>query len=233
MTNRHLKKSESTLPLTSISFFESSKVTPIPNKDRYRELTQFRQLVKDEGVNSLYSFEKHQKTARLYRNIFFGFTLLFFTLMLLIFFQKTTVFYSLFFGNSWMTKMILITLCGSVALLSMFMSTKIRAEKEAIQYLFRQTKNRLKRIYAIKCARIGWKRFLVYLHIHPQATAVIEAYYEAADNVHEAKEAAFSLIEQILNRGELEILQKKSLVNQVIEELKDKLNSIIHTFRKM
>lgn len=229
MKNLNAKKSnESSYPF---SFFESSKVTPIPNKDPFPELTQFKQLLNDEGLDQFYDLEKHQKSVSTYRKIFLSFALLFLFLMSLILFQKTTAFYSLYFGNGLIAKIILSSLCGGISLISIMISVKIRAEKEAIQTLFRQAKMKLYRLYTAKCSRIGWKRFLVYLHIHHQASSMIQAYYDAIENIQDAKDSAFALMDQIFNVNHVELTEKKNLVNQTIGELKDKLNRILHSFK--
>lgn len=231
MKNIHLTKiEESSFP---ISFFETSKVTPIPNKDRYPELTQFKQLLDDEGLNQYEDLERHQKSARTYRTIFLSLSLLFLFLMSLILFQKTTVFYSLYFGNGWIAKMILSALCGGISLSSIIISIKIRAEKEAIQSICSQAKLKLYRLYTAKCSRIGWKRFLVYLHIHHQASSMIQAYYDAMEKLHDARESACTLMEHIFNVNHVELSEKKNLINQTIGELKDKINRILHTFKDL
>lgn len=88
-----------------------------------------------------YATKKWQNT--LYRAIFFGFSLLFIALGLMIFFKTTNPICGLYFGNCSLIKNGVNFFCALLATGAFTLGYKIHPEKEAIKHLVKKVENEL------------------------------------------------------------------------------------------
>jgi hypothetical protein len=82
-----------------------------------------------------YIYVTEKRHNWIYRSIFFGFSLLFFVLAILIFFKTVNFACGVYFKDSLLVKNCINSLCFALAGGSFFIGYKIHPEKDAMQYL--------------------------------------------------------------------------------------------------
>lgn len=209
---------------------ESAKITSISNKNRYPELTQFRQNLQEAGVEPNYHLEKHAKRAQLYRIIFLSLSGLFLALFSVILAQNATALYSLFFGSRVLAKLIPCLFCGVFSVASFLIYYGIQVEKEAIHHSFRRFKSKLHRAYKQRRAKLGWRHFLAYFHLDQRATAEYIAFHEALDKMQESRDMALGLIDQIRSKKREDLESYEQLCNQAVAVMRDQVHAIIRSY---
>lgn len=170
----------------------------------------------------------HKDNVMTYKKIFFGLSLLFLTLMVLVFYERTNIFCTLLFENCRFAHSVLCGLCFIFSLAAFGIANRMRPEQETAQHFFRKAKLRIKRIYIRKSAQLGNYWLLILL----RDQHVIQAkggYEETIDHLHDIKETTQALLTHVA-RSPLDVKKKESLFNQAIVELRDKLERVVRGF---
>lgn len=201
------------------------KVTPISQKDPYKELSQFCSEIR-ENYGGYQLLAQHKNAARFYRTVFMGLSFLFAFLMLFILYHHI----NLFFVHGILAKAVLSSFCALLSIVSFCVGFRIRAEKEAVHHLFRKSRRQIKRFYGRKKAGLGWQRFLVYLDLHQPTTLVMQSYHEAIEKMHEAREHTLLVLDHVVKSRQLNPMERDSICHQAILKLRDQMNAIVLSF---
>jgi hypothetical protein len=218
-------------PLSHYTAIYAEKVMPLQQDQGSLEFARFRKQVAEQKLcPKRWPYEAHKMGAFIYRGIFIGLSLLFFLLMSFISFQKISWVYSFYVGYSLFPKIALCTLCVLAGLTSLYVAWAIRPEREAAHYLVKKAEERLTRCYRHQRARFGLSWFTALWRPRHDVNHIHNAYYEVSEHLHDIKEGTLTILHQIAQMSHLSYTQKARLFNHVIQEMRTKLDKLIHRF---
>lgn len=208
-------------------------VYPAFQQQRYADLDLFRQQVEESkaGLHHQPYTSKKKDTTR-YKGIFFGFALMFFFFTVITIAIPSAVGCGFLFSSCTFLKGIIVTISTALSLSALLLALSLKAEKEAIVSLARKAKAHLAAIYARKQTRMGIKGLFPLFGKHRHAALGLrQTYQEMSDSINDRKEETLHLVHRIATAETLPAQEKEDLLNQAIEELQEKLQHLVHSFR--
>lgn len=198
----------------------------------YQELEIFRR-----------DWEAHRKDATLHsyrldrkiqidRLIFFGFSIFFFLLGVMIFFKTANWACAAYFSNCQSVKAIACTLCLILSASAFWVGAKLCARKHSINELASKAKQDLTRWYRQKRAELRLhaadseenKRVGLFFK---------QTYHKALDLILESKDEALRLIDHIAHWPGLTLSERETLFSQTLFELNDKINQSLNRLKQI
>jgi hypothetical protein len=138
-----------------------TNVVHIRQKNAYPELARFRQrLLSHQTAHLARPHCYYRRKTNIYRAIFISLAFVFLGLFTFLLFHKATLFGGLTLGIGIAMKAAGCTISCLLFIASLIMSFSVNADHEAIVFLWRQEKVRLKRAYRKKKLRYGWQSFI-------------------------------------------------------------------------
>lgn len=200
---------------------------------RYDELDIFRQQIEESKAGLHHKpYTQNKKSVFIYRCIFLGIAIVFFSLAIAAFSLPSTFHTGLLFGTLTTVKNVVISICFMLSAAALSLGITLQAEKEAVYQCVRRAKAHLERIYGRKSLKLGLKRFInLFGKQRLQTQALRQMYQESLDKINDKKEETLHLVQRIATAETLEAAEKESLLNQAVEELNEKLLILTHTFR--
>lgn len=216
-------------PSTSVLSFPTLFQSSDSQENSYYDLNRFREELNTKGIcPKTQLYHHHKKAAWLYRSIFFGIAALFFTLLITMYFQKTSWFVLTYFSQHVMAKIFACTICGSLGIGSFLIGLSIKAEKESVSQLFRSFRSKLFRVYMRKRMLLGWKQIVAF--VHHASDGISQDYDHALEGLNEKREGALNLMKQIRQSRNLDVATRENLFTQALSELQDDLHAITQAF---
>lgn len=207
-------------------------IYPALKQQRYVDLDLFRQQIEESKAGLHHQpYTAKKKVTRRYQVIFFSIAILFFILTVTTITIPSALGCGFLFSSCSLLKGILASIAACFSLSAMLLALTIKTEKEAITALVRKAKTHLAAIYARKQTRLGVKRFFFFFAMNKTAVALKQMYQETYDLMNDKREEALHLAHRIATAETLEAQEKEDLLNQSIEELHDKLQYLLHSFR--
>lgn len=202
------------------------------SKQRYAELDFFRQQIEEARAGLHHKpFTSNRRSVFLYQVTFFVFAF-FFCLLGITVLSIPSALGCGFFSSCTAIKGVLASLCTIFALASFTIAFSISQEKEAVLQCVRKAKTTLDTVYSRKRIRLGIKSFAgVFIRQRQKGIALKHLYQEANDKINDKKDAVLHLIHRISTAETIDFIEKETLLNQAIEELNEKLQHIVYTFR--
>lgn len=205
-----------------------AKVTSVLGNNAYKELNQFRSDFSAAEIGPYHQiYQKHQKSALIYKLIFSGIGLFFLSMLIYVGFQKTNWICNDFVAGCFLAKTGLYTICSIFSTAAFFFAARINAQKEAVQHLMRMAKQKLSLVYKRRLSRIGLKGIFVFCENYKDVADLRHEYHEIMDKMHESRDSTLTLLSHISKADEMEKDQRITLYNQALLELRDKLNTQI------
>lgn len=209
------------------------KVTSIQGNNPYRELQEFRESLKAIDIGPHFQiYEKHSKSALTYKLVFMFFAFFFISILSVLVFHKTSWVLNTYLSSSYLIKSGMIVLCSALSFISFCIGWRIKPEREAIHHLVRTAKYKVTQTHSKRQIEFGFRRFLLFCKDYTKTSVLKHTYREAVFKMHEVQEQAFAILDHISRSVDLSKEQRIRLYNQAILECRDKLNGIIHLFRK-
>lgn len=194
---------------------------------QYRELQAFRQQLDVAEIGPFHQpYEAQQRKVRIYRALFFGLSLLFISLLILIMCHKTSWICNMYLGGSFYVKSILIGLTSLLATSSLILGYNLRSEREALNALWHIAKYKIRCQYKKRRTEMGIPPFFP----SKEGALLQHTYFETLDKALEHKNGSLALLDQIRRADGIEHTARLQLYNQALSELRDRFNEIIHHF---
>lgn len=206
-----------------------------PYHERYNDLESFRQQIEESKAGFHHRpYTSHKKSVGVYRSIFCAISLLFIFLGLSAFSLPSIIHTGLLFGTLTTAKGVIIGLCSLFSIASLTIGLMMQAEKEAVVSCVKGAKKQIARIYRRKGLKLSWERPLLFSRPKRlQAKLLRQSYREKLDKIDDKKDETLHLVHRITTAETLNLSEKESLLNQAIEELGEKLQSLIHSFKNL
>jgi hypothetical protein len=201
--------------------------------EKYEDLDSFRQEIEESKAGLHHQpYTTNRRTVAYYKLIFFGFAVLFFGLGIGSLAIPTLSGHSLFISTGAVLKGVLVSLCTFLSLSSLAIALTLRAEREAVLQCVRKTRAQLATLFARKQMKLGIKRFFaLFGPDRKKATAMRQMYHEAWDKVIDIKEETLHLVSRISTAETLDKIQKEKLLNQAVEEMNERLRTLVRSFK--
>ena len=203
-------------------------------KHHYSELEIFRREVLENSNIHLfnpYSDGKYKTWG--YKLIFATLSLFFFFIGLLIF---TNNFYSvneLFYLPFNMIKNGVGFLSLLAGLSALFVTKKLKVEKEAAFNINRAAKNKLNYAYGRKRFTLGLHKLFYSNHERLQAFELKHNYYQAKERMDHYTNELERLFLQLSKSSKLSLKKRELLYNQALREYNDMMDRVVHAFRQL
>lgn len=196
----------------------------------YAELDLFKEQLAQRGGGTAKLYSRRKTQVFVYKSIFFGFAALFTFLGFLSASISSAVGCGLL-GSCFIFKGFLMACSFSLAATSFSIAYKLRTEKEAVMHQVKKSLTYASKIYTHKRLRLGAKRFFAFFGADQRQVATLkQMYQEVHEKIHEKKEETLHLFNRIA-ASSLDAHRQELLFNQAIEELRDQLNRLNHSFR--
>jgi hypothetical protein len=179
----------------------------------------------DHPHRQIYLSQKKQ--ARFYQLTFFSFSLVFFILGNIIFFNTTNWACSLYFKHCIFIKSALYTFCFSLAALTAWWGYFIRPAHDAAKYLFYKMEKRLKELYWHHRHELG---NLLQPEQRLKKILFQQNYDQTIDRMYEQKEHALHAIDAIARSYPTSL--QENLITQVLSDLQQELHTVLNAFKK-
>lgn len=170
------------------------------------------------------TYARKKKHAKIYQNIFFGLSILFFVLATIIYFNTTNWACSLYFKHCTFIKAFAYSSCFCFSFLTFFLGYLNNPEKETAALLIYRMKKHLKNLYKQKRIETGTNRI--------QQELCKQSYDQALDKIQEHKEHIFHILDRILYSNQFDLRTKEQLILQAFTELQNALNIVAQSFKK-
>lgn len=210
----------------------SSRVVHIQQMSAYPELARFRQkLLNMETASLARPHAYYRRKSMLYRSSFIGFSAVFFSLFLFLLFHKASLFGANILPIGIAMKATGCTFSFIMGLIALAMGCSISADREAVSFIWRQERFRLKRLYSQKRLKYGWKSFLPPLASSPLAL-LMDEFHHALEKMDEIKEHTRFLLRRLRQTELLDIKARDRVRNQALLDMQEQLRAIVHSFQK-
>ncbi len=201
------------------------------NKEEYPLLHLFKNQIEVDQLNPEHKPYSHQKsTVLIYRMIFLTIGVIYFILGAILLSKSLSWTCGFIFGSTTAVKSVLLSVCGSVSLSSIWLGLCMTTERESVKNTVRQAHREIKKIYERKLTQNGIKRFFANEMDLRRSTAFKQHLQDFLDNLHLEQKHATHLVDRIAKSNSLNKESREELFNQAIIELRSKLNSIIQAF---
>lgn len=199
---------------------------------RYAELDIFRQNIESEFL--IYApFSATKKRVAFYKLAFIGFGILFGMLGgCLLMINVAWSCGSVFLSHCLAAKNILSIFCFVAAIAAFSIGQTLCSKKDSVANLIRRARHKLTKIHTLKKVELGLSRFFSFGNSYGKSLALKQSYRECCENIEHHRDEILQLFDRIASSLTLDQLSREHLYNQAILELNDKLNRIVHHFRR-
>jgi hypothetical protein len=229
--SRDQSKTFTSLSISPAIKVPKAAITAQPSPEHYPELALFKLHIGQKGGGQAKLYTGCKTQVFVYKTIFFGFSALFAFLGFLTVSLPSALGCG-WLGSCFVLKSILMGWCFSLSAIAFTLGYKLSTEKEAVNYQVKKSLAYAAKIYAHKRARMGIPRLFIFFGVaQGQVSALKQMYQEIIEKIHDKKDETMHLISRI-SGSPIDSKKQEHLYNQAIEELRDKLNQLNHTFRK-
>jgi hypothetical protein len=222
------RTAQAALPQVARRFFAA------PSSPRFPELELFRQQIELNRAGLYHQpYSNNKFYTRIYKAVFFGFSLLFVLLSVITFKVSFAFSWGIFnFQAIGLAKTAIVSLCMLFAFSALTIAFSIRTEREAIYHCVRRARMQLSRSFAQKRIQCRSGRLLGFTQPKREINASIrQTYRESWHRINDRKEEALHLVQRIASAKTIHWNEKEMLMNQAIEELHEKLFLLVHSFK--
>jgi len=196
----------------------------------FKELQEFRKLLKTEGLcHKKQPFTAKKTVVNGYKAFFAFLSLTFLLMSIYMGYELNHGISSLPFGK-WQTSYFFFLTLSIICFISSGLAAYLmKVEIEIMHYLFRVTKARLKRAYNNKEADLELYKTHQFEREH-MALKLKHAYEDCLEKIDHFKEETQFLLRKINSMPFLQVSRKEKLYNQTLLEFGLKIDSCVHAF---
>lgn len=182
--------------------------------DYSSSLEPFRQPINES--NQIYLLQK--KYSKIYQLIFFGLSLLFFSLGAIVYFNTTNWACSVYFQNCVFIKSSIYMSCLIFGIICGGLSYFLKPEIDSIYLIVKKAEKKLKELYKREVSAVPFFNK--------------QTYYQSIDKIRDQKEKTIHLIERINTSKTIKRDEKEDLIHEALLELQNILNGILKSFKQ-